>query len=87
MLEDFVVTLAEKDDPLMLKADEVLDQLEKENIQKYKSVHRAKAKIHSYLAWQDEPGKPMGTSITAHVLNPNSPSSQSFLGWMKKLFL
>lgn len=87
MLEDFVSTLAEADDPLMVKADEVLDQLEKEKIQKYKSVHRAKAKIHSYLAWQDEPGKPMGTSITAHVLNPDSPSGLMFLDWLKKLFL
>lgn len=87
MLEDFVATLAEADDPLMIKADEVLDQLEKEKIQKYKSVHRAKAKIHSYLAWQDEPGKPMGTSITAHVLNPDSPSGLLFLDWLKKLFL
>lgn len=87
MLEDFVATLAEPNDPLMVRADEVLDQLEKEKIQKYRSVHRAKAKIHSYLAWQDEPGKPMGTSITAHVLNPECLSGQLFLDWLKKIFL
>ena len=62
-------------------------KIEKEKIQKYKFVHRAKAKIHSYLAWQDEPGKPMGTSITAHVLNPDCPNGQMFLNWLKKLFL
>lgn len=87
MLEDFVATLSEPDDVLMLKADEVLNELEQANIQRYKSVHRSKAKIHSYLAWQDEPGKPMGTSITAHVLNPNSPSGTAFLGWLRRLFM
>lgn len=87
MLEDFVATLSEPDDPLMAKADDVLNQLEENKIQKYKDVHRAKAKIHSYLAWQDEPGKPMGTSITAHVLNPGSPNGVRFLEWLKRLFL
>ena len=73
-------------DALMAKADEVLNELETKKIQKYKNVHRAKAKIHSYLAWQDEPGKPMGVSITAHVLNPDSPSGIKFLEWLKRLF-
>jgi len=86
MLEDFVATLSEPDDPLMAKAGEVLNELETEKIQKYKDVHRAKAKIHSYLAWQDEPGKPMGVSITAHVLNPDAPSGLKFLEWLKRLF-
>lgn len=87
MLEDFVSMLAEPDDPLMAKAEDVLGQLEKEGIQRYKSVHRAKAKIHSFLAWQDEPGKPMGTSITAHVLNPNRPSGKEFLEWLKRVYI
>lgn len=86
MLEDFVANLSEPNDPLMEKAEDVLKQLENEHIQRYKDVHRAKAKIHSYLAWQDEPGKPMGVSITAHVLNPERPLGVAFLNWMKRLF-
>ena len=82
-----MATLSEPEDPLMAKADDVLNQLEAEKIQKYKDVHRSKAKIHSYLAWQDEPGKPMGTSITAHVLNPDSESGVRFLEWLKRVFL
>ena len=87
MLEDFVATLVEPDDLLMAKADDVLSELEAAKIQRYKDVHRAKAKIHSYLAWQDEPGRPMGVSITAHVLNPNLPRGVAFLEWLKRLFL
>ena len=87
MLEDFVVSLAHKDDEaLMTKADEILDQLEEEGIQKYKSVHRIKAKIHTFLAWQDEPGKPMGQAITARILNADAENAKLFIQWLKKLF-
>ena len=86
MLEDFVATLSEPNDPLMAKADDVLNELEAKKINKYRKVHRSKAKIHSYLAWQDEPGKPLGISITAHVLNPDRPSGVMFLEWLKRLF-
>lgn len=87
MIEDFVVSLAHKDDErLMAKADETLDQLEKEGFQKYKSVHRTKAKIHTFLAWQDEPGKPMGQAITARLLNADAENAMPFILWIKKLF-
>lgn len=86
MLEDFVVSLAQPDDILMVKADEVLNALESEGIQRYKSVHRTKAKIHTFLAWQDEPGKPMGQAITAKVLDANSPNAVAFVNWLRKLY-
>ena len=38
------------------------------------------------IRMQDEPGKPMGVSITAHVLNPDSPSGIKFLEWLKRLY-
>jgi hypothetical protein len=86
MLEDFVATLAPPDDVLMAKADETLTSLEIEDIQKYKDVHRAKAKIHTFLAWQNEPGKPMGQAITAKILDANSGTANNFVSWLKKLF-
>lgn len=87
MLEDFVVSLVHKDgETLMSKADEILDQLEEEGIQKYKSVHRTKAKIHTFLAWQDEPGKPMGQAITARLLNADAENAKPFIQWLKNLF-
>ena len=65
MLEDFMAALAAPDDELMKKSEDVLTDLETEGIQKYKPVHRSKAKIHTYLAWQDVPDRPMGRAITA----------------------
>jgi len=86
MLEDFVIALADKDDVLMNEADAVLASLEARSLDKY-SPHRSKAKIHTYLAWQKEPGKPMGQAITAKVLNPESESAKVFVKWLINLFI
>ena len=86
MLEDFLAALSEPEDPLMLKAEEVLSDLENQGINKYKNVHRAKAKIHTFLAWQDEPGKPMGTAITTRILDPTKSNAKVFIAWLERLF-
>lgn len=86
MLEDFMTALATPDDVLMKKSEDVLTELETEGIQKYKPVHRSKAKIHTYLAWQDVPGRPMGQAITANILNADSELAVKFANWLKELF-
>lgn len=86
MLEDFVTALATPDDALMKKSEDVLTELETEGIQKYKPVYRSKAKIHTYLAWQDAPGRPMGQAITANILNADSELAVKFAEWLKELF-
>ena len=86
MLEDFMTALATPDDVLMKKSEDVLTELETEGIQKYKPVHRSKAKIHTYLAWQDAPGRPMGQAITANILNADSELAVKFANWLKELF-
>jgi len=86
MLEDFIAALAKPDDVLMKKSEDVLTELETEGIQKYKTVQRSKAKIHTYLAWQDVPGRPMGQAITANILNSNSDVAVKFLNWLKEMF-
>jgi hypothetical protein len=87
MLEDFVAQLATPEDVLMKKANSVLNELEAEKIQRYKDVHRPKAQIHTFLAWQDEPGYPMGTAITKKILNPGSGQAKPFIEWLEKLFI
>ncbi len=86
MLEDFMAALATPDDALMKKSEDVLTELETDGIQKYKPVHRSKAKIHTYLAWQDAPGRPMGQAITANILNADSELAVKFAEWLKELF-
>lgn len=86
MLEDFVMALADVKDELMHESDVVLSSLEQRSLNRYSSVHRSKAKIHTYLAWQEEPGKPMGQAITAKVLHAESESARVFVEWIKSLF-
>jgi hypothetical protein len=45
-----------------------------------------KAVIHTWLAWQKEPGKPYGTAITAKFLDPNVPQVDVVVAWLKRLF-
>lgn len=87
MVEDFALSLVPQNEPLMSNAETTLQQLETSGIQKYKPNHRSKAMIHTYLAWQDEPGTPIGHSITKQVLNPNHPNAQAFVqNWLVPLF-
>ena len=48
--------------------------------------HTTKAEIHTFLAWQAEPGKLFGQSITAKYLQTDNPQCQQFVGWLKRLF-
>ena len=86
MLEDFVMSFEGTDNTLMKEADSVLNTIEQKGIQKYKDIHRSKAKVHTYLAWQEVPGMPMGQAITTHVLNPNSSKAKIFVDWLSNLF-
>lgn len=45
-----------------------------------------KAYIHTWLAWQEEPGKPLGAAINARYLGHDSPQAIAFLRWLKQLF-
>ncbi len=88
MLEDFVAFMIPDyvDNPLLKKADEVLLELERNSMNAYKQAHHAKARIHTWLAWQDEPGTPMGTAITKQILSTESELCRVFIHWLELLF-
>ena len=52
----------------------------------FKTTHRSKAEIHTWLAWQDEPGKQLHEAVHHRVLDPNMPESQQFVRWFRELF-
>lgn len=86
MLENFVAHLIPQGDPLASKASECLQDIEREGLARYSAAHRPKAFIHTWLAWQETPGRPMGQSITAHVLEHNRPLAARFVRWLNGLF-
>lgn len=84
MLEDFCRQLA-PDDAIAFAGDCVTQAREK-SFATFREVHRSKAVVHTYLAWQDEPGKPLGQSITARVLRPDTATATIFAAWLHALY-
>ena len=53
---------------------------------RFKPLKEPKAIIHTWLAWQREPGMPPGNAITARFLDPNVPEVDVLVSWLKRLF-
>ncbi|CAN5213568.1 hypothetical protein BH09BAC4_BH09BAC4_16860 [soil metagenome] len=86
MLENFVELLIPDNDDLHPKVLQILSKIESEDLNRYALIHHKKALIHTWLAWQEEPGKPMGTAIAATYLDHNSELCLRFVNWLNRLF-
>ena len=84
MLEDFCAELAQPES--LAFARECVEQAHARQITRFKEVHRSKAVIHTYLAWQDKPGYPLGIGITSQVLRPHTDVAVKFTNWLIRLF-
>lgn len=85
MLEDFMRFLIPDNDECLIFAEETIHTLESKKIQRYKEVHRSKALMHTWIAWQDKPGIPLGQSATRY-LDTNTELCQQFADWLRRLF-
>lgn len=57
-----------------------------EGARRFGELARPKAIIHTWLAWQEEPGKPLGTAITARYLDPDVKQVDVLVDWLRHLF-
>lgn len=46
----------------------------------------AKAQLSTWLAWQKEPGHPIGVAISMGYVDHSAPSADTFINWIKRLF-
>jgi len=53
---------------------------------RFRELAKPKALIHTWLAWQEEPGKPLGTAITARYLDPGVAEVDVLVSWLNRLF-
>ncbi len=86
MLEDFVKYLIPKNDELMPVVENTLQVLEDKELSKYKRIHKSKAKIHTWLAWQESPGTPMGLAINQKYLETDNEMCETFVKWINQLY-
>ncbi len=83
-LEDFVGDLIGEKDRLWPKARRDVDNIPDEE-RRFKYSYRAKAQVHTWLAWQAEPGTRMGETFRKKYLDPEHPSACALVSWIKKL--
>lgn len=52
----------------------------------YIQNHHHKALVHTFLAWVEDPGNPMGTSVDKKCWNINADLVNDFMNWLNNLY-
>lgn len=86
MLEDFAACLIPKENALSIRAKQAVDGIPAEE-RVFSPTHTTKAYLHTWLAWQKDPGTPIGLAITKRFLDAAAPEAAGFLTWMSHLFV
>jgi hypothetical protein len=81
----FLVPLGDAD-PLLQFARQVAEEAKVRHHANYKPRHFDKASLHTWLAWQDEPGRQMHDAMKFGMFNPTSKLAQPFVKWFRDLF-
>jgi hypothetical protein len=85
MLEHFMRLLVVPGDALWPLAEEVLQRVIAQD-RRFPQNHEMKALIHTWLAWQESPGIPLGLAITLRYFDANASHAQQFIAWIRQLF-
>jgi len=85
MLEDFLSSLIRQGDVLLERAVSCVDGIPSEQ-RRFRDTYRSKALIHTWLAWQEEPGTPLGLAVTKRYLDADHALARQFLQWLLRLF-
>jgi hypothetical protein len=87
ILETFLECLVPADGRRLLNhAERSLDTIPIEE-RLFTDLQRPKALIHTWLAWQHEPGRPLGQAITARTLDANAEGAELLASWFRRLYL
>ena len=84
-LEDFLESLINENDLLIGHAEAATDRAT-ELEATFLAADRIKAVLHTWLAWQEEPGRPYGSAIRARYFEHDSEVAHRFVAWFKQLY-
>ncbi len=87
-LEHFYEHLLIENDELWIEASHKIESLIAENRNRFSLVAKQKAKVHTWLSWQQKPELAMGLSIKEYEVyfDLNKEISQSFFDWFINTF-
>ncbi|SRR5260370_10975775 len=85
MIEHFISLLRPENDVLWPIAENIVQKVVDTDC-RFPSTQMAKAYIHTWLAWQKEPGKPMGQAITARYLDADASHALKLITCIRGLF-
>jgi hypothetical protein len=83
-LEDFLKTLAEQKG--LGVAEQCVAKAKEESVARFKKQHHSKAVVHTYIAWQDKPGRRFGLGFENGAFDPHAPLAKAFVSWLTNLF-
>lgn len=84
-LEDFLCKLVPAEDSLWGYADEVVVEARNRRARCLEKDHN-KSRLHTWLAWQEEPGMPYGLALKSQVLRKDGEEALRFVDWFRRLF-
>jgi hypothetical protein len=84
-LENLVQTLVPDHDNLFALAKSSTSDAVKAG-SRFAAQDLAKAELHCWLAWQEEPGRPFGTALKARFFRHDSDVAKAFVDWFKLLY-
>ena len=84
-LESFLSKLVPAGDPCWSYADEAAGEARRRGARCPEKDH-LKSQLHTWLAWQEEPRKPIGQAITKRYLDAEAPHARQMITWLRSLF-
>jgi hypothetical protein len=85
MLEDDLCLLVPEGDILFERARRCVGEIPTEE-RRFIEAHFTKALIHTWRAWQEVPGRPLGQAITKGYFESDGPHVHGLLAWLTRLF-
>ncbi len=86
ILENFIQFLVPEGDKLLERAKSCVSQIPPDQ-KLFKNDFIPKAEIHTWLAWQEEPGTPLGQAITKRYLDSEVQEVENLIDWISRLFV
>lgn len=85
ILEHFLEMCIGTDDVLIRYARECVGNIEP-RLRLFSEIREQKAVLHTWLAWQEDPGRPYGQAIKNNSINARSEQATNFAAWLSSLY-